>query len=262
MGLITREYRNWVRNRTGTLHKNDADDRYKGRQWRINQNHIRETLMDEYNSSGYRPGYMITRNYYYDQQSRKEVVKHNKRMNDVIDDFFNPRGSTEYLLTHDHFIERHKDKLVKKAEGKRAVLNTITQEYELDWCQVEIKKGAFHVHTLVSEIDDDVITNRTSRIQKAIEKIYGFDEPPHSLMQSDEGMTRIKKDLLDYAIRDRCDFMGNSDMSLDIKPASEYGRYDGYEGWKGLIAYATKTCYNVDNMIEVYDHENNNILCL
>ena len=118
------------------------------------------------------------------------------------------------------------------------------------------------MHTLVSDIDDDVITNRTSRIQKAIEKIYGFDEPPHSLMQSEEGMTRIKKDLLDYAIRDRCDFMGHSEMSLDIKPATEWGKYDGYEGWKGLISYVTKTCYNVDNMIEVYDHENNNILCL
>ena len=258
MSKNAKQYREWVRNRSSTIHKDDSEDKYKDRKWRINQNHIRETIIEEYNDSGYRPEFLITRNYYYDQQNRKEVVKHNDRMNRVIDDFFNPRNKNEYMLTHDHFIERHKDQFVKK--DPKAVLNTLTQEYELDWCQVEIKRGGFHVHTLVSDIDDEVIINPNGKIRNAIERIYGMDQIPYSLLQSEEGMTQVKKDLLDYAIRDRCDFIGNSVDSLDIKPASEYGSYDGYYGWKGLIAYVTKEMYNVDNMVEIYDHDNNTIL--
>jgi hypothetical protein len=125
---------------------------------------------------------------------------------------------------------------------------------------VEIKRGGFHVHTLVSDIDDEVIINPNGKIRNAIERIYGMDQIPYSLLQTDEGMTQVKKDLLNYAIRDRCDFIGNSTDSIDIKPASEYGSYDGYYGWKGLIAYVTKEMYNVDNMVEIYDHDNNTIL--
>ena len=258
MSKTKKEYRDWVRNRYGAIHKEDTNDTNKDKRWKINQNHIRETFIEEYSSSGYRPGYLITRNYYYDQQDRYEVVAHNDRMNRVLDDFFNPRGKSEYELTHDHFIERHKDQLVKK--DPKAILNTITDEYELDWCQVEIKRGGFHVHTLLSEIDDDVVLHPNKKIRKAIERIYGMDQVPVSLLQSEEGMTQLKTDLIDYAIRQRCDFLGNSKDSLDITPEAEYEGYDGYRGWKGLIAYVTKNMYNVDNMVEIYDSKNSTIL--
>ena len=91
-------------------------------------------------------------------------------------------------------------------------------------------------------------------------RIYGLDEIPLSLQSEGWGMTKVKTDLLDYAIRERCDFMGNSVDSLDIQPASEYAGYDGYKGWKGMVAYVCKKMYNVDNMVEVYDHKNNTIL--
>ena len=254
------QYRKWIRSRHGTIYKDNTSDDHKSKRWRINQSHIIETFIEEYESSGFTPSHMITRNYYYDQQNRHVVVENNKRMNNVIDDIMNPRRANEYHVMHDHFIERHKDRLVKKCESKKPVLNTITQDYEMDYSNVEIQKGGFHVHTLVSEVKDEVITHPNSKIQKAIEKIYGIDQIPISLLQDDWGMTKVKTDLLEYAIRNRCDFMGNSLNSMDIQSASEYAGYDGYKGWKGMVAYVCKKMYNVDNMVEIYDHKNNSIL--
>jgi hypothetical protein len=216
--------------------------------------------MDEYVSSGYKPAYMVTRSYYYEQNNIKEVKEDNKRMNDVLDDFLNPRLSNDYYISKNHFIEQHKDKLVKKS--KRPVLNTIIKEWELDWdgSSVVIQKGGFHVHSLFSEIDDNVVLNPNGKIRKSIEKIYGLDTIPISLLESDEGLTRVKTDLLEYAIRKRCDFVGKGQLSLDIQASSEYGSFDGYRGWKGMVAYCTKTMYNVDNIVQVYDYDNSDII--
>ena len=119
------KYRRWIRSRHGTVHKDNSNDKHKNKRWRINQNHIIENFIEEYELSGFIPSYMITRVYFYNMQKRDEVEKHNHRMNNVIDDMMNPRGMNEYFLMHDHYIERHKDQLVKKAENKRPVLNTI-----------------------------------------------------------------------------------------------------------------------------------------
>ena len=64
MSKNAKQYREWVRNRASVIHKDDTNDKYKDRKWRINQNHIRETIIEEYNESGYRPEFLITRNYY------------------------------------------------------------------------------------------------------------------------------------------------------------------------------------------------------
>jgi len=254
------EYRRWIRSRHGTILKDNSNDKHKDKRWRINESHIIETFIEEYELSGFIPSYMITRVYFYNMQKRDEVVKHNHRMNNVIDDMMNPRGMNDYFLMHDHYIERHKDKLLKKPENKRPVLNTITNRMEMDWSNAEIERGGFHVHTLVSEINDDVILKPNRNIQKAIERIYGLGELPVSLRSEGYGMTKVKTDLLDYAIRERCDFMGNSVDSLDIVPVSEYAGYDGYKGWKGMVAYVCKQMYNVDKIVEIYDNKNNTIL--
>ena len=253
-------YREWIKRRHGSLYQEEQEVKYATKRWYINQNNIRDTFIDEYANSGYKPAYMVTRSYYYEQNSIKHVKEDNKRMNNVLDDFLNPRSKSDYYICKDHFIEQHKDKLVKKK--KKPVLNTIIKEWELDWdgASVEIKKGGFHVHSLLSEIDDDVVLNPNGKIRKAIEKIYGLDTIPISLLESDEGLTRVKTDLLEYALRRRCDFIGGSHMSLDIQVSQEYGSFDGYKGWKGLVAYVTKTMYNVDNIVQVYDYENSDIL--
>jgi len=260
MTITKTKYREWIKKRYGSIHQEETEEKYATRKWKINQNNIRDTFMDEYVSSGYKPAYMVTRSYYYEQNNIKEVKEDNKRMNDVLDDFLNPRLSNDYYISKNHFIEQHKDKLVKKS--KRPVLNTIIKEWELDWdgSSVEIQKGGFHVHSLFSEIDDDVVLNPNGKIRKSIEKIYGLDTIPISLLESDEGLTRIKTDLLEYAIRKRCDFVGKGQLSLDIQASSEYGSFDGYRGWKGMVAYCTKTMYNVDNIVQVYDYDNSDIL--
>lgn len=255
-----KEYRDWVRSRAGSIHNSNPTDKHQNKRWRINQNHIRNTIIEEYEWRALNPSFMITRTYYYDQDDRREVEENNDRLNRVIDDFFNPRGRSEYMITKDHFIERHRDKLVRKQEDLRPFRNTITDEYELDYSNVEVKPGSFHVHTLISDISDDVIYRPNSKIRKAIPNIYMLDDIPLSLMQDEEGLERVKMDLLDYALRDRCGFIGNSKSSLDITPQSDYGWFDGYKGWKGMVAYVTKQMYNVDKMIEIYDCRNSTIL--
>ena len=113
----------------------------------------------------------------------------------------------------------------------------MTNEVEFDFSNVEIKKGGFHVHTLISEIDDDVIFRRNRKIQRAVEKIYGLEDIPISLTQDKWGISKVKMDLIEHSIRDRCDFVGNSTASIDIQPANEFREYDGYPEWKGMIAY-------------------------
>ena len=253
-------YREWIKKKYGSIHQEQSEEKYATKRWYINQNNIRDTFIDEYENSGYRPSFMVTRTYYYEQNNIKKVKEDNKRMNNVIEDFLNPRSDNDYYINKDHFIEQHKDKLVKKT--KKPVLNTIIKEWELDWdgSSIEIKQGGFHVHSLLSEIDDSVVLNPNGKIRKAIEKIYGLDTIPISLRESDEGLMRVKTDLLEYALRKRCDFIGNSQMSLDIQVSQEYGSFDGYKGWKGMVAYVTKTMYNVDNIVQVYDYDNSDIL--
>ena len=253
-------YREWIKNRHGPIHQEESDEKYATKRLYINKNHIRDTFIDEYNRSGFVPQYMITRVYYYDQHNIKNVRKHNDRVNRVIDDFFNPRGIDKYYLMKDHFIEQHKSKLIKKE--KIQVRNTITNEYELDWdgSSVEIKEGSFHIHSLISGIDDMVVLNPNGKIRNAIPRIYGIETIPISLLESEEGLTRVKTDLLDYAIRERCDFIGTSGKAIDIQSAQDYGTYDGFRGWKGMVAYVTKEMYNVENIVQVYDYENSGIL--
>ena len=83
---------------------------------------------------------------------------------------------------------------------------------------------------------------------------------PSILMQDDWGLEQVKMALLERTLRDRCHYIGTGDKSLEISNRDDYGTYDGYRGWKGMVAYVTKMMYNVDNMVEVYDRENSSIL--
>lgn len=192
---------------------------------------------------------MITRNYYYDQLNRDDVVGDNRRLNDVIGDFFNPRRNPKYRLYTKHFIERHKSTL--EMQKPIEVRNTITDKMEYDWT-ASVKEGGFHVHTLLTSIRDDVINKPNKRIRDAMGELYGNGTQPDQ--------EEVKTDLLNYAIRKRCLFIGNSKNSLYIQKSYKYLEYDGYIGWKGLVAYVTKTMYNVDTIDAVYDNKNSTIL--
>ena len=68
------KYRNWIRSRHGSLYKDDSNDKYKSKKWRIGQKHIIETIIEEYAESGFKPACLVTRNYFYDQQDRQKDV--------------------------------------------------------------------------------------------------------------------------------------------------------------------------------------------
>ena len=173
MNATKTQYREWIKRRHGSIHQVESEGKYLSRRWYINQNQIRDTFIDEYCGSGYKPAYMITRSYYYEQNNIKEVKEDNKRMNNVLDDFLNPRSSNDYYISKNHFIEQHKDKLVKK--NKKPVLNTIRNKWELDWdgSTVEIQKGGFHVHSLFSEINDNaVLTLASSSLRLSASAIF------------------------------------------------------------------------------------------
>ena len=46
---------------------------------------------------------------------------------------------------------------------------------------------------------------------------------------------------------------------MDIQPATEYASLMNTRMERN-VAYVCKKMYNVDNMVEIYDHENNSIL--
>ena len=234
--ISKQSYRKWIRDRNEGLFQNNIDDKHSGKKWRTTQLSIINAFIEEYNASGFYPEYFITRNYWYRQSNRDNVVKHNKRLTNVIRDFVKPTNSKPVFI--DHFMEKHKDKqrTIKDDDAKIiSVKNTILGSYEED-VEYELIEGAYHTHTIITGFDDDKIFYPNSKIQSAIEMVYGMEKPPISLLETDEGLIKIKKDLLNYEIRNRCDVLGNSKASLVILPADEKAGYDGFQGWRGLFA--------------------------
>jgi len=257
--ISKQSYRKWIRDRNEVLFHNNIDDKHSGKKWRTTKLSIINAFIEEYNASGFYPEYFITRNYWYKQYNRDKVVENNKRLTNVINDFIKPTNSKPIFI--DHFIEKHKDKqrTIKDDDAKIVLVkNTISGQYEDD-VEYELIEGSYHTHTIVTGIDDDKIFYPNCKIQSAIENVYGKERPPISLLETDEGLIKIKKDLLNYEIRNRCDFLGNSKDSLDITPADEKAGYDGFAGWKGIVAYCLKDVYNVDTLLEVYDDTNSSI---
>ena len=257
--ISKQSYRRWIRDRNEELFHNNIDDKHSGKKWRTTKLSIINAFIEEYNASGFYPEYFITRNYWYKQYNRDKVVENNKRLTNVINDFIKPNNSKPIFI--DHFIEKHKDKqrTIKDDDAKIVLVkNTISGQYEDD-VEYELIEGSYHTHTIVTGIDDDKIFYPNCKIQSAIENVYGMERPPISLLETDEGLIKIKKDLLNYEIRKRCNFLGNSKESLDITPANENAGRDGFQGWKGLVAYCLKDVYNVDTLLEVYDDKNSSI---
>ncbi len=85
----------------------------------------------------------------------------------------------------------------------------------------------------------------------------GFYELPVTNITDDE-MDFYKIKLLEGVCR-RSEIVGNSGASIKTITASEDKGYDGYSGWKGLISYTTKRCYNAYMMIETIDNDNSSL---
>ena len=237
------KYREWIKRRSKSLHRISYTDRHEDKNWKENLTALRERIIDQYIEEGFTPKYMVTRNYWYHQGNRKAVINHNKRVNIVIDDLYNHKGIKDRYIGKDHFMERHDDKLVEDAKGR--------------WW---IKTGGFHVHTLLTNIDTELLLKPSPKMRKTQERIYGTKFIDLHELTSQSLQEEKIKELLDNSLRHRCGFIGNGKKSLDVVITNDKYKYDGYEGWKGLVAYVTKQMYRNEKIIEIYDQENSTTL--
>ena len=90
-----------------------------------------------------------------------------------------------------------------------------------------------------------------------MKETIGFTELPETIISADE-MNFYKIKLLEGVCR-RSELVGNGKASIKITESSEDKYYDGYYGWKGLISYTTKRCYNAYMMIETIDNDNSSL---
>ena len=235
------KYREWLRKKEGCIYRINYTDIYEDRNWKKNLLQMREKIIDQYNDSGTVPEYMITRSYVQHESDRQLVIRNNKRVNAVIDDLFNPRRVNNYHLSKDHFLERHKDELIEEND---------------EW---KIRVGGFHVHTLISHINEDTFIKPNRNIRKSLNHIYGREVTPIELVK-EKGKNEVVRQLLTHNITRTCGFVGTGKSSINIVGSSDHKEFDGYTGWKGLISYCTKQMYNTDKIIEIYDHQNSSSL--
>jgi len=85
---------------------------------------VRNNFIQSYKDSGENPEYMISISYYVQEMNLGTIKKNNKRINDVLDDLFNPRRKANYYVSKNHFIER-REKRLRPTSAVR-VKNTIT----------------------------------------------------------------------------------------------------------------------------------------
>ena len=71
-------------------------------------------------------------------------------------------------------------------------------------------------------------------------------------------METYKIKLLEGVCR-RSKIVGNSRASIKVVKENADAYYDGYYGWKGLISYTTKRCYNAYMMIDTIDNDNSSL---
>lgn len=218
------------------------------------QYEITRSFIKEFEETPYIPRFMITRTYYKYETRRKKIVEHNHRVGKVLNDMFNPRGTIDYHISINHFIEKHQSFLKRDKLDK--VLNTITGEYEFDG-EKKIVDGGYHIHTLVSAIDELAIENPNRNIRRALPEL-GIDFI-HSSFIEEVGYEDIIADLMDYTLKERCDFIGTSSQSLNITIENPRKSYNGFSGWKGMVAYCCKGMKDADSILEIYDYENNDL---
>jgi hypothetical protein len=151
--------------------------------------------------------------------------------------------------------------LSDKTHKNRLIIPFCNVQNEIIFYQSRIiyDKDARFYPKYLSKINSEKSLCGVNKIQSAIEMVYGMDKPPISLLETDEGLKKIKKDLLNYEIRNRCDFLGNSKDSLKIVSADEKAGFKGFQGWKGIVAYCLDDVYNVDTLLEIYDDTNSSI---
>ena len=249
-------YRQYIQRRNGNIHRTESNDKHRNKDWKKNLTILRENIIDQYQYNLKKPRYMVTRTYYYYEPDRNKILMHNDRVNRVIDDLLNPRGYEKFHVDKDHFIERHKPNLIRMGEDEgRTIVEDDAHENEL-W---DMQLGGFHVHSLLPEIEPEVLQKPNSSIRRRWKELTGSKWIDQKLTATESSRTNIIMNLLKQTFKQRCYFVSRGEPCIDIVDANDKYSYDGYQGWKGLVAYTTKKMYNPDMMLEVFDEKNSTL---
>ena len=217
---------------------------------------IRNFLIKETDFSTYEPNWFISISYLQDY-SRDQLLNIHKRLNDVIQDTFDPYEMN--VICKGYFIEKGKKKLIEKRDLK--VLNTISDVYEYDK-EMTLKDGSYGTH-LVLTLCPSILDKPNKRIRKVWSTMYwDFGGKPPSYLLEEENQELLLAETLEFVIRDRCpSFIANGDDAIQIDRIDDHRVFKdtGEKGWKGALHYCTKQIFCKDQFLEVFDEKNSNI---
>ena len=217
---------------------------------------IRDFLIKETDFSTYEPNWFISISYLQDY-SRDQLLNIHKRLNDVIQDTFDPYEMN--VICKGYFIEKGKKKLIEKRDLK--VLNTISDVYEYDK-EMTLKNGSYGTH-LVLTLCPSILDKPNKRIRKVWSTMYwDFGGKPPSYLLEEENQELLLAETLEFVIRDRCpSFIANGDDAIQVDRIDDRRVFKdtGEKGWKGALHYCTKQIFCKDQFLEVFDEKNSNI---
>jgi len=217
---------------------------------------IRDFLITETDFCEYKPNWFISISYLQDY-SRDQLLKYHKRLNDVIQDTFDPYEMN--VICKGYFIEKGKKKLIEKRDLK--VLNTISDVYEYDK-EMTLKNGSYGTH-LVLTLYPSILDKPNKKIRKLWSTMYWEfgGRPPMHLLE-EENQELLLAETLEFVIRDRCpSFIANGDDAIKVDRIDDHRVFKdtGEKGWKGALHYCTKQIFCKDQFLEVFDEMNSNI---
>lgn len=217
---------------------------------------IRDFLITETDFCEYKPNWFISISYLQDY-SRDQLLKYHKRLNDVIQDTFDPYEMN--VICKGYFIEKGKKKLIEKRDLK--VLNTISDVYEYDK-EMTLKNGSYGTH-LVLTLYPSILDKPNKKIRKLWSTMYwDFGGKPPSYLLEEENQELLLAETLEFVIRDRCpSFIANGDDAIQVDRIDDRRVFKdtGEKGWKGALHYCTKQIFCKDQFLEVFDEKNSNI---
>ena len=217
---------------------------------------IRDFLITETDFCEYKPNWFISISYLQDY-SRDQLLKYHKRLNDVIQDTFDPYEMN--VICKGYFIEKGKKKLIEKRDLK--VLNTISDVYEYDK-EMTLKDGSYGTH-LVLTLYPSILDKPNKRVRKLWQTMYwDFGGRPPMHLLEEENRELLLAETLEFVIRDRCpSFIANGDDAIQVDRIDDRRVFKdtGEKGWKGALHYCTKQIFCKDQFLEVFDEKNSNI---
>ena len=217
---------------------------------------IRHFLITETDFCEYEPNLFISISYLQDY-SRDQLLKYHKRLNDVIQDTFDPYEMN--VICKGYFIEKGKKKLIEKRDLK--VLNTISDVYEYDK-EMTLKDGSYGTH-LVLTLYPSILDKPNKRVRKLWQTMYwDFGGRPPMHLLEEENRELLLAETLEFVIRDRCpSFIANGEDAIQVDRIDDRRVFKdtGEKGWKGALHYCTKQIFCKDHFLEVFDEKNSNI---